>query len=226
MFVMRRLFQNALFAIKQFVYPSRCALCDRFLQEDPTIRVCGGCEASLKRLESDFNSVHLSTTWFDRARSVFPFEGGIRDALHGLKYEQRFDVINVLSGFLSQEARCMEHCDLIMPIPLHKRRLRTRGYNQAALLARPLAKGLGCALDVRSLVRTKDIGSQVGRELDERLEMVKGIFTVTDTDKIKGTSILLIDDVITTGATVNECARVLKKAGARSVNVLTVARTL
>lgn len=201
-------------------------MCDVHLEHASSeVRLCIPCTNSLRRLESDFSSLRLACTWFDRARSVFSYEGRIRDVLHGFKYEQRFDLVKVLVKFLAEEAAAMGNYDVVVPVPLHRRRMFKRGYNQSALLARPLAKHIGAVCDVRSLIRADDVGPQVGRELKERLTVVKGIFRVQNADAIQLKNILLIDDVLTTGATVNECARVLKKAGAKTVHVLTVART-
>jgi ComF family protein len=180
----------------------------------------------LRRLEADFTAPHLYHKWFDRARSLFPFEGALRDALHGFKYEQRFDLVRFFVSQLEVEARAMGVFDIVIPVPLHSKRLKERGFNQASLIARPLARKMECAYDVNMLKRTKEVGPQVGRELKDRLKAVKGIFEVTDQKKIKGKSVLLIDDVLTTGATANECARVLKKGGASLVNILTIARTI
>lgn len=227
-------------ALKQFVYPPRCALCDssiRFVCHPeaseaclPAGRdlalLCAPCAASLNRVEADFTAPHLAHVWFDRARSVYPFEGKLRDALHGFKYGERFDLTQYLTGVLEAEIRSMETPDIIVPVPLHPKRLRSRGFNQSIIVAKPLAKRLGIAFDVDILVRATDPGPQVDRERKERIQAVKGIFAVKDPQTFKGKNVLLIDDVLTTGATVNECARVLKKAGAANVNVLTIARTL
>ncbi len=150
----------------------------------------------------------------------------MRDALHGLKYEQRFDLVRAFARALADEAARLDTFDVIMPVPLHPKRLRSRGYNQAALIARSLSKEIGVACDLEALMRMRDPGPQVGRELAERLSAVKGIFAVRTHRAVKAARVLIVDDVLTTGATVNECARVLTKAGAARVDVLTVARTL
>lgn len=213
-------------ALKQFVYPPRCALCDSSIRFDEGASVCTPCAASLNPVEADFTAPHLAHVWFDRARSVYPFEGKLRDALHGFKYGERFDLTEYLARVLEGEVRRMECPDVIVPVPLHPKRLRSRGFNQAVIVGRPLSKRLGINFDVETLVRATDPGPQVERERKERIKAVKGIFAVKDPQKFKGKNVLLIDDVLTTGATVNECARVLKKSGAFRVDVLTIARTL
>jgi len=150
----------------------------------------------------------------------------VRDAVRGFKYEQRFELARMFATMLAKEAASMGTYDVAMPVPLHRLRLRKRGYNQAVLLSRPLARIMKIDHDTCALVRAREVGPQVDRELAERLVAVKGIFAVRHPERVRGKRVLLIDDVLTTGATVNECARILKKAGASRVDVLTIARVL
>ncbi|MBW2001524.1 MAG: ComF family protein, partial [Deltaproteobacteria bacterium] len=114
----------------------------------------------------------------------------------------------------------------IVPVPLHRRRLRERGLNQSLLLARILAADLGNQLDYLSLIRNRYTQAQTGLKKKERKKNVKGAFSIIHPDVIKQQNILLIDDVFTTGHTLNECARTLIKSGATTVICLTLARTL
>ena len=113
--------------------------------------------------------------------------------------------------------------DAIIPIPLYKDRLRQREFNQSALLAKYTAKKTGTSLLVNCLVKVNDTQPQVGLSSKERRQNVKNAFGVEQQELIKGKNILLMDDVITTGATVRECSRVLKKAGAKDIYVLALA---
>lgn len=116
--------------------------------------------------------------------------------------------------------------DLVIPVPLHPSRLRWRGFNQAALLAAPVARRLGCKLDVGSLIRVVPTTPQTAKDIQTRRRNVRNAFAVKRPARIANRRVLLIDDVMTTGATANECARALRAAGARSVDVLTLARVL
>jgi ComF family protein len=115
---------------------------------------------------------------------------------------------------------------LIIPVPLHIKKLRKRGFNQSIILADPLGKKWQIPVNFSLLKRSKFTLSQTGLDKKERERNIKGAFEVRDKEKIAGRNIILIDDVYTTGATLNECAKTLTKAGAKKVAVLTLARVL
>ena len=114
---------------------------------------------------------------------------------------------------------------LMMPVPLHPKRLRERGFNQSLLLARHMANELGTELEFLTLRRVRDTKPQTGLHRDERRKNVRRAFELADRDVVKGRSIILVDDVATTGSTLNECARVLKRSGSGEVFCLVLART-
>jgi len=116
--------------------------------------------------------------------------------------------------------------DVVVPVPLHRRRLIRRGFNQSALLAAAVTRKLGCRLDVAALIRVIATSPQTAQDLDSRRRNVHNAFVVRYPERVAGMKMLLIDDVLTTGATANECARVLRAAGARAVDVLTIARAI
>jgi len=140
------------------------------------------------------------------------------------KYGPDVTLAPTLGDFLADNGPVMDAYALLVPVPLHPSRLRWRGFNQALLLARPLARRGRVRLAPFALARTRPTAPQVGLNDKERQENIAGAFTVRDPVLVRGRSILLIDDVYTTGATVNECARVLRGAGARRVDVLVLAR--
>jgi len=160
---------------------------------------------------------------FSRARAVAFYDGLMLEAIHRLKYQRRLIYAKFLSQLLASAstATLVEAADLLVPVPLHPRRLRWRGFNQAILLARTFSN-LPLGRDV--LVRRRPTLPQVKLSLQERQANVKGAFEVPQPAAVQGKSVLLLDDVYTTGATVKECARVLKRAGAVQVEIVTVAR--
>ena len=160
----------------------------------------------------------------DCIRSVFHFEGTLRDAVHRFKY----DGLSVLATPLGElmAAYLMEHplpADVLVPVPLHPARVRDRGYNQSALLTQAMAGDGSVPVDAHSLVRRRSTVPQVGLKAGERLQNVAGAFGCSG-DALAGRDVLVIDDVCTTGATLEACAIALREAGARSVRALTLAR--
>jgi ComF family protein len=118
------------------------------------------------------------------------------------------------------------HVDLIIPVPLHAKRLRWRGFNQSLLLARQVSRLYGVPVDPFTLCRARETAPQTELSEDERRKNVRGAFATSAEKSLKGRSVLLVDDVYTSGATVNECSRVLIRDGAREVTVLTLARAI
>jgi competence protein ComFC len=116
----------------------------------------------------------------------------------------------------------LPNVDLLMPVPLHEKRLRQREFNQSALIGKHVAKHLGVPIIVNSLLRKRDTIPQVGLSAKERRKNIKNAFTVRKKDIIEGKHIMLVDDVFTTGATVRECSKVFMKAGAKKVYVITL----
>jgi ComF family protein len=158
-----------------------------------------------------------------RAAALYDEEGPSGQAIKRFKYNRRLDMLPVMHHWLKRPL-CLELvqvADLVAPVPLHPSRLRQRGFNQALLLAQAFPE---VPLERELLARQRHTPPQAGLNPKERRDNVKGAFAVPRPELVKGKSILLIDDVFTTGATVRECAKVLRRAGAREVNVLTVAR--
>jgi ComF family protein len=217
---------NLLSAILSAVFPPHCICCDKIIEpeNEPKASVCADCNSAVNWLDTEFFSAHLKEIYFDTARSLAAHDGVWAQVVHNFKYNRRTDLAAPLGELLSKKV--FREYDLIVPVPLHKNRLRERGYNQSALLAKRTAKETGMSAESFLLVRTVLQPPQVGLEQAKRIENVKGVFAVRKISGPKDKDILLIDDVMTTGATANECARALKKAGARRVDVLTVARTM
>ena len=172
---------------------------------------------------------------FARAAAYGSYESGLRELIHLLKYGGVRPAANVLGRMLAEaimalEAEFPEEPVIIVPVPLHRSKLRQRGFNQAELIARAAMKfrprGDRLRLCTRVLERRRETASQIGLTSHQRRENLRGAFAVAQLEAVKGREALVVDDVYTTGATVSECARVLRRAGATKVWVATVARTL
>ena len=203
-----------------------CAVCGERLTSPYAVSEgearCGACQ----RLEP----------LFAKAVAYGSYEGGLRELIHLLKYEQVRPAAGVLGRMLGEAIAALvpllgEATPLIVPVPLHAAKLRQRGFNQSELIARAALKSPALSAvwgqpPALVLERTRPIESQTGLTRHQRLENVRGAFRVLNAEAVAGRSVLLVDDVFTTGTTVSECARVLRKAGAAQVWVATVARVL
>jgi ComF family protein len=174
---------------------------------------CGDCMASPPR--------------FDRARAAGVYDGPLRSAIHQFKYRGGLLFAKPLGLLLAEHgARLLNSngIDLIVPVPLHFRRLRERGYNQSLELARRLGECWNIDVAASWLERIRETPQQTTLSRQERARNVRGAF-VWNGPALGGKRVVLVDDVYTSGATANECAGVLKKAGAGAVEVLTLAHT-
>jgi ComF family protein len=166
---------------------------------------------------------------FDRARAAVYFDGPARALVHGFKYRDRLDLAAPIAGFMTAAGRdVLAVADVIVPVPLHRVRLWRRRYNQSAVLARAVAGQMSCDCELRALRRIRNTPPQVGLTEAQRKTNLAGAFRAADSARpmIENRHVILIDDVLTTGATANACARALKRAGAKTVDVLTFARVV
>ena len=166
---------------------------------------------------------------FDRQRAATIFNGAARSMVHGLKYRDRGDLAPTMAVWMERAGQdCLRDCDAILPVPLHRSRFALRKFNQAAELARHLAKRTDLPYLPGTLIRTKRTRRQVGLTAKGREDNVRAAFAVASGREpdVFGKRLVLVDDVFTTGATVSAASRALKKAGAREVSVLTFAMAL
>ncbi len=159
---------------------------------------------------------------FDRTRGAFLYEGIVREIISLFKYQGQRKLSDFLATYLLEPLSELGNPDLLVPVPLHPVKRRSRGFSQTELLARSLSKLTG--IPVRTpLIRVKNTRPQVKLAMRERKINVKGAFVLKAKEEVKGKKVLLIDDVMTTGHTLSEAARTLKRAGAISVFGLVVA---
>lgn len=218
-----------------FLFPPRCVGCGRV-----GAWLCADCLAQIPRVKPPFCTrcgdavtapglcarCQVAPLEIDRIRSAVYFKGTLRQAMHWLKYRGRTVLAVPLGGLMAEYWK--QHptpADVLVPVPLHTDRLRARGYNQAALLAREMARRVGLMVEEQTLVRCRSTSSQVKLNAQQRKQNVHGAFTCSG-DGLAGKQVLLIDDVCTTGATLEACAIALRAGGARQVQALTLARAL
>jgi ComF family protein len=163
---------------------------------------------------------------YDRARAAAVFDGVVRELIHGFKYTDRHEARRLLARWMTGAgAELLVDADLVVPVPMTRWRLIRRQFNQAALLAREIAHASGVTFDPFALKKTRRTPTQVGSNARQRAANVAGAFAVPEAARLRvaDRAIVLVDDVITTGATVSACARALRAAGARRIDVLAAA---
>ena len=161
---------------------------------------------------------------FDRARGFGVHEGALRRLIHLLKYDRMRPLAKPLAGMMAAPLASLPAPDLVVPVPLYRARRWRRGFNQALALSEELGRQAGVRCEPRVLRRIRATQPQAGLSYAERKQNVANAFVVRERGLVEGRTVLVIDDVMTTGATLDACARALKKAGARSVLALTAAR--
>ena len=236
---LRRLARGAL----ALVYPPTCAGCGGATMDAGAL--CPSCWGSLRLIAPplcprygtpfavDFGGAPLLSPRaisdppaFERGRAVALYDDVARRLVHRLKYEDRHDLAGPMARMMAASgAALLAEADCVVPVPLHRLRLWRRRFNQAALLARPIARAAGLPFETRLLVRAKATRSQVGLSRAGRAENLQGAFRVPPSARarLQGRRVLLVDDVTTTGATANAAARALLRGGAACVDLLTFA---
>ncbi|MFH1888785.1 MAG: ComF family protein [Candidatus Omnitrophota bacterium] len=240
---MLRKFLNTLADI---IYPKICLVCKKSIKERTCVDnlVCMECWAKIKRNPPPFchycgrhltrpvtknicSSCSRKPLHFDRAFAPCAYEGVLKELIHAFKYQGKDylgpTLTRLMTEFIEEYALPMDVMDLIIPVPLHKTRMREREFNQAHVLSDHIARAFNKEVSHDNLRRIRHTRTQTELETEERLLNVKGSFTAARKDDIKGKNILLVDDVLTTGATCSEAACALKGAGANIVFVLTLA---
>jgi ComF family protein len=163
------------------------------------------------------------------ARALGTYDGSLREAIHRWKYERKTRLTPFFAEWMAAGLKLYwesDSFDLLLPVPLHTQRLRERGFNQTLLLVKELSRRIGTPYERTILQKKKPTIPQVNLSGFEREKGVRGAFLVMGRKKLEGRSVLLVDDVYTTGATVNECSKVLLRGGAKKVHVLTLAHAI
>ncbi len=247
---MDRAFHSAAASLFSVLFPSDCRICRSPLTSISILPVCEPCLGQIAALEGVLCSLcgeklsgqrfpddaaplcqlcRRATPRFRKAVAYGPYEGSLRDLLHIFKYQGVRSAAPLLGRFLDEAVTALEITGpvLVVPVPLWPGKRRSRGFNQAEEIARAFCRlqtGASIQLDAALLVRARETVSQTGLTRHQRQANLRGAFSVARPEKLRGQKILLVDDVMTTGATAGECSRVLLRAGAKEVFVATVAR--
>ena len=231
-------------ALLDFLFPPHCHICGEYIPRAGRLHICNSCRERMPAPTQPLcticgipfqgaghdhpcQSCLKHSPHFHAARSALLHEGPVRDLIHAFKYNARTHlrrplgllIVEQLSDFVTEWRP-----ELIVAVPLHPRRLRGRGFNQALLLTELLAREWRIPLQRQALKRVRWTEPQISMTADQRRENVRDAFRVNDASLVSGKRLLLVDDVFTTGSTVEECSRMLVQAGTREVLVITVSR--
>lgn len=223
------------------VYPPCCALCRSRIFHDRGV-ICEECGRGLLPIDAPYceRCGHMldnptatcaacpgRTFYFDGAISGFQFNRPLQDLVHQLKYRNRPGIGRFLGSLLAKRVErepCFPHITVVVPVPLHPRRKRDRGYNQSEHIAQGISDETGIPVLENGLVRHRNTPSQTSLSPEVRMANVEGVFEVNRVEAVRGSTVALVDDIFTTGATINSCARTLLQAGVERIFALTVAR--
>lgn len=238
--IIQKLGENILEQVLDLIFEKNCLTCKE--KTDKANTFCNKCYAGIQFISKPFCikcAVPLPVTnlgeicqycqervpHYDKSFALFRYEDKTKDLIHAIKYEDKTQLVKPLSRMICRLIKdYIEEIDLIIPVPTHKNTLKIRKYNQALLIAREVSKVINKPLDWASLKKIKHIESQIGLKKVERQKNLDGAFLYGGKSLI-GKTVLIVDDVMTTGATLDECAKVLKKSGTKKVYNLVIART-
>ncbi len=225
-----------------FLYPAQCKVCENQLGLESAPYICNACWKDIEYIEPPWceicgmpkaenlcNFCATKPPRFGKLRTITVYETTIQQAIHLFKFNKRpsfsHTLIQLILDNIPRDLNLTDY-DYVLPVPIHKKRLRERGFNQSTLLAKGIAKVVGLRVIEDVLIREKNTSPQSSLDREARQTNIKGAFNLLDADKIRDKHILVFDDVFTTGATIREVVNVLWDADPIEIDVLTLARTL
>ena len=225
-----------------FLYPAQCRVCEKPLGLESVPYMCGECWNDIPLIEPPWceicgipniigkcDACATSDPRYGKLRTIAYYESALQQAIHLFKFEKRTSLAKPLTQLtmehIPDDCNITEY-DFILPIPIHKKRLRERGFNQATLLAKGLARTTGIQVVTDALVRHRNTSPQSSLDREARQTNIVGAFKLQKKEVVRNKRILVLDDVFTTGATVREAVKVLWNADPVEVDVLTLARAV
>lgn len=212
--------------ILNLIYPQTCGICGKINSN----ALCKKCEINLnKQSENQITKegTEIEDKYFNELMYIFRYEGKIRKIIIDYKFNEKSYIYVTFVNFLLKNKKIFENIknyDTIIPVPISKKRQKERGYNQSLLIARKIAEKTNLELMNNCLIKTKNIIEQSKLNKEDRLQNIYGVYELTNRQLIENKKILLIDDIYTTGSTVNECSRILRKANPEKIGVLVLAK--
>lgn len=212
--------------ILNLIYPQTCGICGKLASDS----LCKKCEIELKK-QSDMNIIQtgeeIEDKYFNELMYIFKYEGQIRKLILDYKFNEKSYIYLTFVNFLLKNKKIFENIknyDTIIPVPISKKRLKTRGYNQSLLIARKIAEQTNLELVNNCLIKTKNIIEQSKLNKEDRMQNIQGVYELKNKQLIENKKILLIDDIYTTGSTVNECSKILRQGNPKEIGILVLAK--
>lgn len=220
-------------SIEKLIFPPTCGICGK-LNEN---YLCGRCNLELQKsaqfqIDSYITEAGFKRKHFDEHIYFFQYQGLIREQIINYKFNDeayKYKAISnfILQNFILKDSKVftiLDNYDIIIPVPVSKKRFKERGYNQAELIAKAIAKGLDKRIVTNCLYKSKNIVAQSTLNKEEREENIKGAYEIKNEEELLNKKVLLVDDIYTTGSTANECCRILEKAKTSKIGVMTIAK--
>lgn len=210
----------------ELIYPNVCGICEEINKNS----LCEKCKQKIDsiKIEKIDNYKSDKSKFFDNHGYLFKYEGEIRKILINYKFNEKAYLCKTFTRtILNSEKICdfISLYDILIPVPIHKNRLKQRGYNQSELIAKELIEEFkDLKLLQRNLIKIKNNSAQSQLKKEERLSNVNGVYKILNHEILYNKRVLLLDDIYTTGNTVNECARILRTANVKDIGVLTIAK--
>ena len=207
--------------ILELIYPPVCGICEKINKKE----LCKKCELLIKKYE--INKIEkCKNKYFDYQIKLYKYENIIRNKIIDYKFNEKAYLSATFEKMIIKNEKIysfLKKYDIILYVPMFKKNKLIRGYNQSELIAKRISRTLGISLEKNNLVKTRNTKKQSTLTKQQRKINIKDAFKVQKPENIKNKKIILFDDIYTTGNTVNECSKVLKKAGAEEIVVLTIA---
>lgn len=206
------------------IYPPVCGICGKINKK----YLCKRCEISLKpyTINKIVSCENNPKIYYNYQIKILKYDGIIRSKIIEYKFKEKAYLYKTLEKIILNEKKIysfLKKYDIIIPIPLYRKRKWERGYNQTELIAKELAKDLKLTLESKILKKIRDTKKQSTLTKTERTKNVKGAFDLNDIAKLKDKKVILFDDIYTTGSTLNECSKLLRKAEVKEISILTIA---
>lgn len=209
--------------VLNFIYPPICGIC--FKENEKYI--CNDCLEMLKFISKNKKEKYKSK-YVEELLYIFDYEGTIRQKILDYKFKDKSFLHSTFSKLIlnnEENIKFIKSYDILIPVPIHKKRMKERGYNQSELIAKDIVSEIkNIKFEKKVLIKTSNIAPQSSLNKKQREDNIKNVYRVKNKEKIVNKRILILDDIYTTGSTVNECAKILKEAGCKDIGVITIAK--